>query len=196
MTIFELEQQLDAATHRFYPTSSKWVIYFLLSDNEIVYIGKSSASNYLGRIRAHLRDKDFDCYHVLPVQMNQAETLNFETSLISAIRPCYNKKDCKPDVNAIVRGMRLFRESVSKPIEAGCPKWASRSLFYIHLAFATCYCLFLFHACVDVSVGAPDYSNPWIVPLALLSIIGLPLRVVIQNRYGTIFSKPFKIGHP
>lgn len=129
MTIFELERQLRVDTHRFYPTQSKYVLYFLLQENEIVYIGKSDTKNYLGRIRSHKKNKQFDCYHVMPLDMNERDALSFETGLISSIRPIYNKRDCFVQLNAISYAMQLFDKSRLPIVVNPIPK-KKASLFF------------------------------------------------------------------
>jgi len=58
---------------------------------EIVYIGMSI--NFLGRIRTHTNDKDFDfaiCYDM--PNLNQNEIVSIEVDLIKKYKPRYNKK--------------------------------------------------------------------------------------------------------
>lgn len=153
MTIFQLEQQLNVNTHRFYPSSSMWVIYLLVRENHIVYIGKSSIRRYLSRIRSHTKDKVFDCYHVLPVEMSEFECYKFESSLISLIRPEYNKKDVEPNVNTVIEGVTIFSKSLQRDVS----KIAKGNIFNGWLIRGTIFVLFYFSILTLHSLGVHEW---------------------------------------
>lgn len=65
-------------------------IYFLLKNEELVYIGKSNGS-LLGRISSHIKDKDFDDVYVRAV--NDVKSLDkYEKKWIEKYRPKLNKE--------------------------------------------------------------------------------------------------------
>lgn len=175
MTIFELEQQLKVNTHRFYPVASKWVVYFLLRENHIVYIGKSSNRRYLGRIRSHLKNKHFDAYHVLPVEMSEAECYRFETSLISTIRPEYNVKDCRVDIPAIHRGIDSFLKAQNVPINVTKQIRAER-LSLLMLFSIVSFLSFLF-LCLFSFVSFFAVKNTYDFGIVLISFIGVAISI-------------------
>jgi len=61
-------------------------IYFLIQNNEIVYIG--SSKNPMSRISAH-KDKIFNKYFIKPCDINELE--NIEAEYIFKYNPKYNK---------------------------------------------------------------------------------------------------------
>lgn len=111
MTIFEAKQQLHLDIHIFQPASERYVIYFLLDNHEIVYVGKSSDKGYLNRIRNHRKDKVFDSYAIATTNLTETKCLEFETSLISLIQPKYNKKDSFFNINRIVQGVSAYYDA-------------------------------------------------------------------------------------
>lgn len=65
-------------------------IYFLLKNEELVYIGKSNG-NLLARINNHIKDKDFDDVYLRAV--NDAKSLDkYEKKWIEKYRPKLNKE--------------------------------------------------------------------------------------------------------
>lgn len=86
---------------------SSWIIYFLLHENEIVYIGKSSEQAFLGRIAAHKSDKVFDSFFVVDNIESEKAALKIETGFICLIRPKYNLASTQIDVSAINELMRF-----------------------------------------------------------------------------------------
>lgn len=65
-------------------------IYFLLKNEELVYIGKSNG-NLLGRINSHIKNKDFDDVYLRAV--NDAKSLDkYEKKWIEKYRPKLNKE--------------------------------------------------------------------------------------------------------
>ena len=68
------------------PNCNLCVIYFLLQDNEIVYVGSSNKG--LGRIYQHIRDKKFDAYSYIVVPAENRADL--ENNYIFRFNPKYN----------------------------------------------------------------------------------------------------------
>ena len=65
-------------------------IYFLLKDEELVYIGKSNG-NLLSRINSHIKDKDFNDVYLRAV--NDSKSLDkYEKKWIEKYRPKLNKE--------------------------------------------------------------------------------------------------------
>ncbi len=108
MNIFDAKQQFYLDLHFFSPVSEKYVIYFLLDNNEVVYVGKSSDDRYMGRIRKHRKDKLFDSYAVAATNLTERQCLEFETSLISLMQPKYNKKDSFFNLLRVVNGINTY----------------------------------------------------------------------------------------
>jgi|TARA_R110000751_G_scaffold85178_1_gene170090 hypothetical protein len=75
-------------------------IYFLLKDNELVYIGKSNG-NFLSRINSHLKNKDFSDIRYRTV-LTASSLDKIEKQLITKYRPKLNKEyifnDAKYDI--------------------------------------------------------------------------------------------------
>ena len=64
-------------------------IYFLIKDNEIVYVGESGMGKF--RIGYHLAKKDFDSYAVFKIDIqDRAEREIFEREHIAKFNPKYN----------------------------------------------------------------------------------------------------------
>ena len=65
-------------------------IYFLMKDNNLVYIGKSN-NGILGRINSHIKDKDFDSAYYTAI--SSEELLDeYEKKYIVKYKPKYNKQ--------------------------------------------------------------------------------------------------------
>ena len=77
---FQVEEWSFACTHS--------GIYFLISGEEIVYVGKSV--NTASRVGDHVADKKFDRCLVMPVKRHLLEPL--EAVLILALWPKYNRQ--------------------------------------------------------------------------------------------------------
>lgn len=72
-------------------------VYFLLKDNQIVYVGQSMF--VASRIANHKKDKDFDSYRVI---LCYAPLMGkWERRLIQKFRPKYNKNGYGPEVNML-----------------------------------------------------------------------------------------------
>ena len=65
-------------------------IYFLISNNEIVYVGQTI--NFYGRLTAHIKNKNkiFDSYFI--EKHSKSKLDDYETEYILKFRPIYNKK--------------------------------------------------------------------------------------------------------
>ena len=68
------------------PNCNFSVIYFLLQDNEIVYVGSSNKG--LSRIYQHIRDKKFNAYSYIVVPSENRAKL--ENNYIFRFNPKYN----------------------------------------------------------------------------------------------------------
>lgn len=75
------------------PCKLNWVIYLLVHNGEIVYVGKSSYRGYTQRIKSHAKDKVFDEAYVAQVSDSEQKTLQIESSFISMLQPKYNVID-------------------------------------------------------------------------------------------------------
>ena len=64
-------------------------IYFLMKDNELVYIGMSNG-NLLSRLNSHIKDKDFDSVLYKTV-LRETSLSKIEKNLITKYRPKLNK---------------------------------------------------------------------------------------------------------
>lgn len=68
-------------------------IYFLIKNEELVYIGKSV--NIFGRVGSHLSDKDFDCFSFHEIKRPIIARL-LEKKLIFELKPKYNREVVAP----------------------------------------------------------------------------------------------------
>ena len=68
--------------------SNNSIIYFLIKEDRIVYVGKSK--NGISRILTHIKsnDKDFDSYHY--IQVDKIEFDFLESEYIREFNPYYN----------------------------------------------------------------------------------------------------------
>jgi hypothetical protein len=82
MSIRALKEDLD----EYHPYLGS-CIYFLIRDNEVVYIGQST--NLTARVGAHKNDKSFD--HVYYFRVPPEELDDLERCLIKNLRPEYNR---------------------------------------------------------------------------------------------------------
>lgn len=63
-------------------------IYFLISGEEVVYVGQSKYS-IQSRIKSHIKDKTFDRYYIIPCAIDELDYL--ETKFIAEYTPIYNR---------------------------------------------------------------------------------------------------------
>jgi hypothetical protein len=61
-------------------------VYFLLSDSEVVYVGKTT--NLTTRVLSHSAQKDFDAVYYLPVKISELNDV--ERKYIKQLDPKYN----------------------------------------------------------------------------------------------------------
>jgi hypothetical protein len=73
-------------------------IYFLISDDEIVYIGQSI--NVISRVASHKKDKEFDSFSYVEVPKDGLSL--FEAAYIDAYKPKLNER-FYPDVARLYR---------------------------------------------------------------------------------------------
>lgn len=75
-------------------------VYFLMKDNELVYIGMSNG-NLLGRLNSHIKSKNFD-YVLYKTVLRESSLGKIEKRLITKYRPKLNKEfifsDAKYDI--------------------------------------------------------------------------------------------------
>ena len=81
----------------------EYLVYFLVSGYDIVYVGKSSEGGLFGRLKAHQVDKDFDAYFVINNIESDQTALELEKGFISLLRPKYNKAEARVNIKAIQR---------------------------------------------------------------------------------------------
>lgn len=69
------------------------VVYILTKNNKVVYVGKSTNNNFLGRYFSHLKDKekDFEKGFIIPVY-DEDIAYDIEQGLIVIWSPIHNKK--------------------------------------------------------------------------------------------------------
>lgn len=79
-----------------------WIVYCLVFEGSIVYIGKSSKSGFWGRIREHNKRKQFDSYFIIDSVDLESDALKLEGGLIALINPKYNKSGLKADGSQIM----------------------------------------------------------------------------------------------
>ena len=77
-------------------------VYFLIKEDEIVYVG-SSEQSCMNRIMTHIKEgnKDFDSYFILKTKLEDAR--DQEIKFIMELTPKYNKtiSNCKGDIKSI-----------------------------------------------------------------------------------------------
>ena len=82
-------------------------IYFLLKDNNLVYVGKSN-NGILGRISSHIKDKDFDSAYY--VASSSEELLDeYEKKYIIKYKPKYNKNVFYRDVPVEIVDLKTLK---------------------------------------------------------------------------------------
>jgi hypothetical protein len=118
MNIEELQKQLNLPLHVYGADKVQWVVYCLIDNENIVYIGKSSHRRHIGRIKSHAKNKSFDSYCVIPVLMNEQDCYTFEAALISLVRPKYNKEHIEPDLKKVAKGWAVFESYYKYSIDA------------------------------------------------------------------------------
>lgn len=97
------------------PCRLNWVIYLLVHNGEIVYVGKSSYRGYTRRIKSHAKDKVFDQAYVAQVSDSEQKTLQIETPFISMLQPRYNITDNKFSAWKVSKGLSSIK-AADKPV--------------------------------------------------------------------------------
>jgi hypothetical protein len=87
-TIYHIENNIRE-NYRPLEAINEFKVYFLLQDNLIVYVGKST-NNVNGRVLSHRVDKEFDGYSFI-VSRDEEEMSTLETLFILRYKPKYNK---------------------------------------------------------------------------------------------------------
>jgi len=105
-------------------------IYFLLKDDNLVYVGKSN-NGILGRISSHIKDKDFDSAYY--VASSSEELLDeYEKKYIVKYKPKYNKQLFYADVPIKIldlKTLKVYSWSKNDMVEnIGCNISAAMSL--------------------------------------------------------------------
>ena len=80
--ILKNSEPIEILKERFY-------IYFLIQENEIVYIGQTD--NFVTRLKNHQKRITFDRYSVQPLECTLKEVKLIESQLILHHKPCENK---------------------------------------------------------------------------------------------------------
>lgn len=75
------------------PLESSPVVYFLIHNNTIIYVGQSS--NFLSRIGSHLVHKVFDSVSYIKTPINYLNIV--EDAYIKLLKPSLNKRILKPE---------------------------------------------------------------------------------------------------
>jgi len=90
MNIHNFKRGINLYFKQVEPCKLNWVIYLLVHNDEIVYVGKSSYRGYTRRIKSHAKDKVFDTAYVAQVSDSERKALDIEASFISMLQPAYN----------------------------------------------------------------------------------------------------------
>lgn len=111
-----------------FPVFPKCGIYFLIRNNQIVYIGKSTTLAF--RLQEHRRGKDFN--RVFFIECEEDELLELEKRYIKKFAPPLNKKQNPTYIEPPKpRGLRRFRkEIVSLMMEYGFGEQQTRRRFF------------------------------------------------------------------
>lgn len=89
-------------------TIDEYLIYFLIDDDAIVYIGKTTEGGLFGRLRDHQKDKRFDSYFVIANIEADEHAIQMERGFISLIRPKYNKAESRVNMQAIMKVIKYL----------------------------------------------------------------------------------------
>ena len=89
---FSLWKDKNAILKNSEPTEilkERFYIYFLIQENEIVYIGQTD--NFVTRLKNHQKRITFDRYSIQPLECTLKEVKLIESQLILHHKPCENK---------------------------------------------------------------------------------------------------------
>ena len=94
---------------KIYPVDTGMIgIYFLIKNNVIIYIGKST--NVMNRISQHKYEKDFSSYAIIECDENEMSYL--EADMIAKYQPEYNKSfPTNEEWNCVTKKVNLFLDS-------------------------------------------------------------------------------------
>jgi hypothetical protein len=101
MKVSEFSAQFNIEANLKSVDDDPYLLYFLVKDGAIVYVGKSNEFGFSGRLRSHKADKDYDSYFTMNSISNEAQALELEKGFISLIRPEYNKAEKAVNMRAI-----------------------------------------------------------------------------------------------
>ena len=101
--ITELSQKtyLRNTSWRLSPLSGESCVYFLLQDNEVVYIGQTIRPN---RIKEHEKDKNFNSVWFIPTRIPYQ--IRLEEKLLSKYTTKYNKRYNKNNINTSINSIQ------------------------------------------------------------------------------------------
>jgi len=117
MNIDNFKKGVSLDFQKIEPFRLNWVIYLLVHNGEIVYVGKSSYRGYTRRIKSHAKDKVFDEVYIAQVTDIEQEVLSVESAFISLLQPKYNIADNVFDWQVVQQGFKkLKQKSKYKPV--------------------------------------------------------------------------------
>lgn len=88
------------------PSDDIYNLYFLILEEEIVYVGKSN--NVEGRLYDHRRNKEFDSYSVFECE-SEKDSLRLEALAIMKYKPRYNSQ-----LNEEFQSMTMIKNTLKK----------------------------------------------------------------------------------
>lgn len=91
-------------------------VYFLIKNNEIVYVGQST--DIFSRISVHRKTKDFDSYnYILFPEVSDEKLNNLEAEYIGKFTPKYNRQISNNDIyNYVFDTEKLGYDAVNQKI--------------------------------------------------------------------------------
>lgn len=101
------------------------IIYFLMKENEIVYVGQSK--NGMKRIHAHLYDVEFDSYHYINCTLDQLNDL--EAHYIIKFNPLCNNSLPPNNMVKSLKQLKLIYNIGTIFIKKLCKKYKIPSLY-------------------------------------------------------------------
>jgi len=101
MKVSEFSAQFNIQANLKSVNDDPFLLYFLVKDGVIVYVGKSNEFGFSGRLRSHKADKEYDSYFTMNGISNEAQALELEKGFISLIRPECNKAEKAVNMRAI-----------------------------------------------------------------------------------------------
>lgn len=103
--------------HKKKPVETLCGVYFLINNDEIVYVGQSV--NIWSRLSQHKKDKEFSHFHWIPVQNSYLEIV--ENDYIIKFNPIYNKAFSRKlagliSTNHLTQKLRMPRRDVDRKL--------------------------------------------------------------------------------